>query len=80
MIFFKFKSVRPDSWVYIYYINISQDDFKVGGSSFAQVLNKIGKQAESAYSSVSCLPGAFSMFRTNVVNIKLFLFLHFPYI
>ena len=27
----------------IYYINLSQDDFKLGGSSFAQVLNKIGK-------------------------------------
>jgi len=26
----------------MYYINLSQDDFKLGGSSFAQVLNKIG--------------------------------------
>ncbi|WP_054851474.1 phosphoribosylformylglycinamidine synthase [Olleya sp. ITB9] len=26
----------------IYYINISQDEFKLGGSSFAQVLNKVG--------------------------------------
>ncbi|AJR03467.1 phosphoribosylformylglycinamidine synthase [Siansivirga zeaxanthinifaciens] len=26
----------------IYYINISQDTFKLGGSSFAQILNKIG--------------------------------------
>jgi phosphoribosylformylglycinamidine synthase len=26
----------------IYYINLSQDDFKLGGSSFAQALNKIG--------------------------------------
>ena len=26
----------------IYYINLSQDDFKLGGSSFAQTLNKIG--------------------------------------
>jgi len=26
----------------IYYINLSQDDFKLGGSSFAQILNKIG--------------------------------------
>ncbi|WP_242157742.1 phosphoribosylformylglycinamidine synthase [Aestuariivivens sediminis] len=26
----------------IYYINISQDQFKLGGSSFAQILNKIG--------------------------------------
>ncbi|WP_426092747.1 phosphoribosylformylglycinamidine synthase [Flavobacterium sp. DSR3-2] len=28
----------------IYYINLSQDDFKVGGSSFAQTLNTIGKE------------------------------------
>tara|TARA_R110002126_G_scaffold291243_3_gene451335 strand:+ start:2751 stop:6464 length:3714 start_codon:yes stop_codon:yes gene_type:complete len=29
----------------IYYINISQDDFKLGGSSFHQVLNTIGNEA-----------------------------------
>jgi phosphoribosylformylglycinamidine synthase len=29
----------------IYYINLSQDDFKLGGSSFAQTLNTIGNQA-----------------------------------
>jgi phosphoribosylformylglycinamidine synthase len=29
----------------IYYINFSQDKFKLGGSSFAQVLNKIGNEA-----------------------------------
>lgn len=28
----------------IYYINLSNDSFKLGGSSFAQVLNKIGKE------------------------------------
>ncbi|MFD2824022.1 phosphoribosylformylglycinamidine synthase [Lacinutrix iliipiscaria] len=28
----------------IYYINLSQDHFKLGGSSFAQILNKIGKE------------------------------------
>lgn len=27
----------------IYYINLSQDSFKLGGSSFAQILNKIGE-------------------------------------
>ena len=27
----------------IYYLNLSKDSFKLGGSSFAQVLNKIGK-------------------------------------
>ncbi len=29
----------------IYYINLSQDGFKLGGSSFAQTLNKIGTEA-----------------------------------
>jgi phosphoribosylformylglycinamidine synthase len=29
----------------IYYINLSQDNYKLGGSSFAQVLNKIGSEA-----------------------------------
>ena len=29
----------------VYYINLSQDDFKLGGSSFAQTLNKIGNTA-----------------------------------
>ena len=28
----------------IYYINISQDEFKLGGSSFSQVINKIGDE------------------------------------
>jgi len=28
----------------IYYINVSQDTFKLGGSSFAQILNKIGNE------------------------------------
>jgi phosphoribosylformylglycinamidine synthase len=31
----------------IYYINISQDNFKLGGSSFGQVLNSIGTDAPS---------------------------------
>ncbi|MDO5104485.1 phosphoribosylformylglycinamidine synthase [Capnocytophaga sp.] len=37
----------------IYYVNLSKDDFKLGGSSLAQILNKIGKEAptikDSAY-------------------------------
>ncbi len=28
----------------VYYINFSQDEFKLGGSSFAQILNKIGTE------------------------------------
>ncbi|MFT7073855.1 MAG: phosphoribosylformylglycinamidine synthase [Patiriisocius sp.] len=35
----------------IYYINISQDDFKLGGSSLAQVLNKIGNDAPTVKSA-----------------------------
>lgn len=31
----------------IYYLNLSKDDFKLGGSSFAQIQNKIGNQAPS---------------------------------
>ena len=31
----------------IYYINLSQDDFKLGGSSFAQTLNKIGSETST---------------------------------
>jgi len=29
----------------IYYLNFSQDSYKLGGSSFAQILNKVGKEA-----------------------------------
>jgi len=29
---------------YIYYINLSNDSYKLGGSSFAQILNKIGSE------------------------------------
>jgi phosphoribosylformylglycinamidine synthase len=35
----------------IYYINLSQDDFKLGGSSFAQTLNKIGSETPSIKNS-----------------------------
>ncbi|TYA92279.1 phosphoribosylformylglycinamidine synthase [Seonamhaeicola marinus] len=35
----------------IYYINISQDDFKLGGSSFAQIVNKIGNEAPTVKSA-----------------------------
>ncbi|NNC69996.1 MAG: phosphoribosylformylglycinamidine synthase, partial [Flavobacteriaceae bacterium] len=31
----------------IYYINISEDNYKLGGSSFAQILNKIGNEVPS---------------------------------
>ncbi|MCX7549092.1 phosphoribosylformylglycinamidine synthase [Xanthomarina sp. F1114] len=35
----------------IYYINISQDDFKLGGSSFAQIMNKVGNNTPNVKSS-----------------------------
>ncbi|MCF8274356.1 MAG: phosphoribosylformylglycinamidine synthase [Flavobacteriaceae bacterium] len=35
----------------IYYINISQDNFKLGGSSFAQVVNKIGIETPNVKNS-----------------------------
>ncbi len=35
----------------IYYINISQDDFKLGGSSFAQIMNKIGSNTPTVKSA-----------------------------
>jgi phosphoribosylformylglycinamidine synthase len=35
----------------IYYINISQDDFKLGGSSFAQIRNTIGSEAPTVKSA-----------------------------
>jgi phosphoribosylformylglycinamidine synthase len=36
----------------IYYINLSQDDFKLGGSSFAQTLNRIGSETPTIKDSV----------------------------
>ncbi|NNK82602.1 MAG: phosphoribosylformylglycinamidine synthase [Flavobacteriaceae bacterium] len=35
----------------IYYINLSQDEFKLGGSSFAQVCNKIGSNTPNVKSA-----------------------------
>ena len=35
----------------IYYINLSQDDFKLGGSSFAQIVNKIGNDTPTVASA-----------------------------
>ncbi|WP_296147312.1 phosphoribosylformylglycinamidine synthase [uncultured Flavobacterium sp.] len=37
----------------IYYINLSEDDFKLGGSSFAQVLNKIGNEVPTIKNSAN---------------------------
>ncbi|RZJ65971.1 MAG: phosphoribosylformylglycinamidine synthase [Flavobacterium sp.] len=37
----------------IYYINLSQDSHKLGGSSFAQILNKIGNEAPDVTDAAS---------------------------
>ena len=37
---------------HIYYINFSGDDFKLGGSSFGQIVNKIGKEAPTVKDEV----------------------------
>ncbi len=39
------EPVLQKSGGHIYYINLSQDKFKLGGSSFAQIQNKIGTEA-----------------------------------
>jgi phosphoribosylformylglycinamidine synthase len=39
--------------VVIYYINLSQDEYKLGGSSFAQTLNTIGKDAPTIKDAAS---------------------------
>jgi phosphoribosylformylglycinamidine synthase len=36
----------------IYYINLSQDEYKLGGSSFAQILNKIGTETPTIKDAV----------------------------
>ncbi|MFV0539717.1 MAG: phosphoribosylformylglycinamidine synthase [Aestuariibaculum sp.] len=36
---------------HIYYINLSQDDHKLGGSSFAQIVNKIGNETPTVKSA-----------------------------
>ncbi|HEX9825686.1 MAG TPA: phosphoribosylformylglycinamidine synthase subunit PurQ, partial [Flavobacteriaceae bacterium] len=36
----------------IYYVNVSQDRFKLGGSSFAQAVNKIGNEAPNVKDAV----------------------------
>ena len=36
----------------IYYLNLSQDNFKLGGSSFAQIVNKIGNETSTIKDAV----------------------------
>jgi len=46
-----FRKIQGDGKGSIYYINISQDKFKLGGSSFNQILSAIGNDAPSVKSA-----------------------------
>ncbi|TYA55949.1 phosphoribosylformylglycinamidine synthase [Formosa maritima] len=54
----------------IYYINLSQDDFKLGGSSFAQVLNKIGKNTPTI-TNVNFFKSTFYVIQQLIKNNKI---------
>ncbi|GAA3577024.1 phosphoribosylformylglycinamidine synthase [Snuella lapsa] len=54
----------------IYYINISQDNFKLGGSSFAQILNKIGNEAPTVKDAVY-VKTVFNTIQTLIQNDKI---------
>ncbi|KAB1158033.1 phosphoribosylformylglycinamidine synthase [Flavobacterium luteum] len=51
----------------IYYINLSQDDFKLGGSSFAQTLNSIGNEA-STIKDATFFKNAFNTIQELILN------------
>ncbi len=51
----------------IYYINLSQDSFKLGGSSFAQILNKIGTQSPTIKNAVY-FKKAFNTIQNLIIN------------
>lgn len=51
----------------IYYINLSQDNFKLGGSSFAQILNKIGQEVPTIQDA-AYFKKAFNAVQTLVEN------------
>ncbi len=51
----------------IYYINLSQDDFKLGGSSFAQIRNTIGKET-STIKDASFFKNAFNTLQELILD------------
>jgi len=51
----------------IYYINLSQDAYKLGGSSFAQVLNTIGNEAPTVTSATN-LKNVFNTIQSLIVD------------
>ena len=54
----------------IYYINISQDDFKLGGSAFGQILNTIGKDTPHVQSA-SYVKTVFNTLQELIKNNKI---------
>jgi len=54
----------------IYYINISQDAFKLGGSAFGQVLNKIGNETPNV-KSASYLKNVFNTLQDLIKKDKI---------
>ena len=54
----------------IYYVNISQDQFKLGGSSFAQIVNKIGKETPNVQNA-SYVKTVFDTFQKLIKSDKI---------
>ncbi|MCB4798726.1 phosphoribosylformylglycinamidine synthase [Neotamlana laminarinivorans] len=54
----------------VYYINVSQDDFKLGGSSFNQVLNTIGNDAPTV-KNASYVKTVFNTIQSLIISDKI---------
>ena len=54
----------------IYYLNLSQDSFKLGGSSFAQILNKIGTEVPTI-KNASFFKTAFNLLQDLIKDRKI---------
>ncbi len=54
----------------IYYLNLSKDTFKLGGSSFAQILNKVGKEVPTI-KDASYLKTAFNLVQDLIKEEKI---------
>ena len=54
----------------IYYINLSQDNFKLGGSSFGQIVNKIGSEAPNVHDA-SYIKNAFNTIQNLIKQHKI---------
>jgi phosphoribosylformylglycinamidine synthase len=54
----------------IYYVNLSQDKFKLGGSSFAQIINKVGKEVPTI-KNASYFKTAFNLVQELIIANKI---------